>query len=207
MKEIELIKKLQGIHTIESVKKILKVQQQKAVYYIYRLRKKRYVRTLRTSQGRRVYNISFENKLGGVNPVEVINKYSPIKVIPVEDYQIYGKSPTAEEALVYAIASKNFRIILASISLFKKIRDWSKLYRLAKQRKIKRQIGALYDMTKKILKIRKMPKKFRKNCLPKKNEKYGYIMPDLKSDNFKDIEKTWRVYIPFNAADLTPYKK
>lgn len=207
MKTEDLLKKLKGIHTVESIANLFKIKKQKAVYYIYRLRKKGYVRTKRTSTGKRVYNISFENKLNGTNPIEVINKYSPIKVLPIEDYQIYGKSLDPEEALVYAINSKNFRILLASLILFKKIKKWPYLYKLAKQNSIQRKICVLYDLTKKITRIRKMPKKFRKNCLPEKNEKYEYLIQNLKSENFKEIEKLWKIYIPFNISDLEPYKK
>ncbi len=133
MKTETLLKKLKGTHTIESIARLLKVKKQKAVYYVHRLRKNSYVKTKRTSEGKRVYNISFENKFKGTNHIEIINKYSPIKVLPIEDYQIYGKPPTPEETLIYATNSKNFRIILASLILFRKIRNWPYLYKLAKQ--------------------------------------------------------------------------
>ena len=207
IKTPQLLNKLKGIHTIESIARLLKVKKQKAVYYIYRLRKKGYVKTKRTSEGERVYEVSFENKLKGVNPIEIINRYSPIKVFPTEDYQIYGKSPTPEETLSYAINSKDFRIILASLILFRKIKNWTHLYKLAKQSNIKRKICALYELTRRITRTRKMPRKFRKNCLPKKNEKYEFIIQNLKSENFKEIEKLWRVHIPFNIKDLEIYKK
>jgi len=207
MKTEELVKKLKGIHTIESIKSILNVKREKAIYYIHRLRKKGYIKTRRTSEGKRVYNISFENRLKGINPVDIINKYSTIKVNPIEDYQIYGKPPTPEETLIYAIKSQNLRIILASLALYKKIKNWSELYKLAKQNNFKRKVEALYYLARKIIKVRKMPKKFRRNCLPTREEKYEYIIPNLKSGDFKDIEKIWRVYIPFNKADLYQYKK
>lgn len=40
MKTQELLKKLKGIQTIESIKDILSVSKKKAIYYIHRLRKK-----------------------------------------------------------------------------------------------------------------------------------------------------------------------
>ena len=61
----KLLKKVKGIHTIESIKDILKAPKKKAIYYVYRLRKKGYVKTKKLSSNKRVYNISFENKLKG----------------------------------------------------------------------------------------------------------------------------------------------
>jgi hypothetical protein len=33
-----------------------------------------------------------------------------------------------------------------------------------------------------------------------------YIVDNLKSKEFSDIGETWRVYLPFNSADLEDYK-
>ena len=81
----ELLKKLEGVQTIVSVMSNLKVNRQKAIYYIYRLRKGSYVKTKKTSENKRVYYISFENKLKGESYVDIINKYSPIKVSSLEN--------------------------------------------------------------------------------------------------------------------------
>ena len=62
-KKYELLKKLEGTQTIESVKDILHVNKKMAIYYIYRLRKEGYVKTKKQSNNNRVYNISLENKL------------------------------------------------------------------------------------------------------------------------------------------------
>lgn len=203
----ELLKKLEGVHTIESVMSVLNVDKQKAIYYIYRLRKNGYVKTKRTSENKRIYHVSFENKLGGCSYIDIINKYSPLKVASSENYRIYGKSPTLEETLVYAIKSKDFRVLLASLSLFRRIKNWPELYNMAKASNIKRQIGVLYDIAKGITRVRKMARGFRNNILPKGNEKYEFIIEGLKSEDFKDIEKLWRIYIPFNKKDLEDYKK
>lgn len=200
-----LLNKLKGIQTVRSVQNILKINRNKAIYYIYRLRKEGYVKTKRLNNGVRVYAISFENKLRGINYYEVINQYSPIKLsIPVT-YQIYGREVQLEEVLVYAIKTKSFRTILASLSLFKKINDWNLLHYLGKKNNIERQIGVLYDLSRKLMRVRKMPKRFKNNALPKKNTSYAYIIQDLKSNEFPEIEKKWRVYIPFGKNDLVVY--
>ena len=206
MKTDRLLKKLAGIQTIQSVMDILKLDKKKAIYYLHRLRKQGYVKTRRQSNNRRVYNISLENKLGGKSYYEIINQYSPIKIATPIIYKIYGKEPSLEETLIYAIKTKSFRAVLASLALFKRIDHWTELYNLAKENHIERQVGALYDLARKIMRVRRMTKKFRNNSLPKEGFKFGYVIPELKSKDFKEIEDVWKIYLPFNMKDLEEYR-
>lgn len=201
-----LLKKLEGVQTIDSASNILKTGKDKAIYYLFRLRKEGYVKTKRLSNNKRVYNISFENKLKGTSYFEIINKYSPVKIATPVTYKIYGKNPSLEETLIYAIKTGSLRTILASLALFKKITNWSELYQLAKKNRIERQVGALYDLAKKIMKVRRMPDRFRNNALPKEEYNFEYTIPGLKSKDFKDIEETWKIYLPFNKNDLSDYR-
>src|SRR3989338_3343794 len=206
MKIRELFKKLEGIQTIESIMDALQVDKKTAVYYAYRLRKEGYVKTKKQSNNRRVYNISFENKLGGKSYYEIINQHSPIKIATPFIYKIYGKEPSLEETLVYAIKTKSLRTVLASLALFKKIANWVELYNLAKENHIERQVGALYDLARQIMKVRKMSLKFRRSALPKEEYKFECVIPELKSRDFTQIENVWKIYLPFNKKDLEEYK-
>ena len=206
MNILKLLKKLEGIHTIESIKDEMGVNRAMAVYYVHRLKKEGYVKTKRLSNNRRVYSISMQNKLGGTDYYEIINQNSPIKLSAAETNRIYGRNVTSEETLVYALKTKDFRTILASLALFRKIADWTELYRIAKLNQAERKIGALYDMAKQIMKVRKMPKRFRRNALHWKNNKYEFIIPGLKSKDFEKIQKEWGIYLPFNEKDLEEYK-
>lgn len=206
MKTNELFQKLNGIQTIESVKDILNVDKRMAIYYLHRLRKEGYVKTKRQSNNRRVYNISIDNKLGGKSYYDIINQHSPIKISTPVTYRIYGKEPSLEETLIYAIKTKSLRTILASLALFKKISNWVKLYRLAKENHLERQVGVLYDLTRQIMKVRRMPIKFRNRALPPKKFKFEQIIPRLKSKDFWRIEKIWKMHLPFNKKDLEEYK-
>ena len=201
-----LLKKLEGVQTIDSASNILKTSKDKAIYYLFRLRKEGYIKTKRLSNNKRVYNVSFENKLKGTSYFEIINMHSPVKIATPITYKIYGKVPSLEETLIYAIKTGSLRTILASLALFKKINNWSELYQLAKKNKIERQVGALYDLAKKIMRVRSIPDRFRNNALPKKEYNFEYIIPGLTSKDFKDIEETWKIYLPFNKNDLSDYK-
>ena len=206
MKTNELLKKLEGIQTIESVMDILKTSKKMSIYYLYRLRRNGYVKTRRLSNNKRAYNISLENKLGGNSYYEIINQFSPIKLTTQVVYKIYGKELSLEETLIYAIKTKSLRTILASLALFKKIDNWTELYHLAKKNHTERQVGALYDLARSIMKVRKMSPRFRNNSLPGEKDKFEDIIPGMKSGDFKNIEKTWKIYLPFNKKDLEEYK-
>ena len=164
----ELLKNLEGIHTIKSIMSELNISKSKAIYYVHLLRKHGYVKTKRMSNKTRVYNISFSNKLKGTTYEDIINQYSPIKISTFKKYLLYGKAPTLEETLIYAIKTKNLRTILASIGLFRKINHWSELYKLAKKNHIERQVGALYDLARLFIRTKRMSKIFIRNDLPKK---------------------------------------
>ena len=205
MKTIELFKVLNGMHTIESIMDTLHVNKQMAVYYIHRLRKEGYVKTIYGHNKKRVYKISIENKLGGTSYTDILNKNSPIKIATSEKYVIYGKTLSIEETIIYALKTKSVRKILSAIALFKKISDWKLLYTLAKKEGLKRQVGALYDVAKTITRVKAITKRFRNNTLPTKKDKYQDIIPYMKSRDFQHIEKKWKVHIPFNIADFEDY--
>ena len=205
MKREQALHDLEGVHTIKSVMSRLNVNKQRAIYTIHRLRKEGYVRTARASNNIRIYSISFENKLGGTSYEEVLNAISPIQLSTGTIHRIYGKAPTIEEILVYALKSKSLRTILAALALFRKDIDWGLLYRLAKANHCERQIGALYDLARKIMRVRHMTQRFRHLSLPQVQHARGYTIPGLKSADFQEIEDRWRVYLPFNKSDLDAY--
>src|SRR3989344_6912672 len=205
MKKEHLLKKLEGVHTLQSVMSLLHVDKQKAIYYIHRLRKEGYVKTARATNNMRIYSISFENKLGGTSYEELLNAISPVKLSTGTVHRIYGKVPTTEEILIYALKSKSLRTILAALALFRKEMDWTLLYRLAKSNHCERQIGALYDLARTIMRTRHMTKRFRHLSLPNQQYAFAYTIPDLKSKDFQDIENQWRIHLPFNKSDLEAY--
>lgn len=206
MKTIKLVNKLEGIQTIKSISSLLGINKKKAIYYVFRLRKKGYVKTKRTKDKTRVYSISKEHKAGGESYYEIINQNSPIKIAARHTHKVYGKKISLEEALIFAIKTRDLRTILAALALFKKINNWKELYELAKKNKLKREVGALYSLARKIMKTKKITKRFMTLSLPKKEDKYKYIIQGMKSKDFKEIEKEWKIYLPFNMADMEEYK-
>lgn len=205
MKIDDLVQKLEGIQRIETVAKILNVKKSTAIKIMSILRKNKYVKTIQTSKKKRIYYISRKYPVGGKSYYEIINSISPMKLADPEPYKILGREPSLEETLVFAIKTNSVRAILASLALFKRINNWNELLAIAKKNKAERKVGALYDLARKVIRTRKMSKGFRNKALPSKKAKYIYIISPYKSKDFKEIEKTWRVYLPFNKVDLEDY--
>jgi|SRR3989344_2427649 len=201
---------LYGLYTLETLAERLKVDKVKAIYVIHRLRKLGLVKTTYGTGNKRLYNISLKNKQKRISYTEIINNSAPspgLKLMePSGAYYIYNRVPSHEEALIYAIKQGNVRYIIASLTLFRKITDWGLLYNLAKKENLLGEVCALYDIARKIVKkVRRMPKRFITFAQKNKNTEFNYIVNGISSDDFKDIEKKWRVYIPLNYSDLTEY--
>jgi hypothetical protein len=203
----DILQKLEGVQTVETVMNLLGANRTSAVYYIHKLRKAGYVKTLRSPNGARVYKISYQNKFNGISYYDIINEASPIQILAPMVYKVYGKKPTPEETLIFAIKTQSVRTILASLALFRRIDNWIELYHLAKENRVERQVGALYDIARKnIAKVRRMPKKFRNLAIPKQEYEFKFVVPGMKSKEFPDVENTWRIYLPFNRTDFEEYK-
>jgi len=202
---------LQGVFTIETLAERLKIDRLKAIYIIYRLRKLGFVKTSYGSEKRRSYFISLKNKLGGESYTEKINKACSnpaLKIASFEPHYIHGREITYEEALIYAIKKKEIRYTIASLSLFRKISNWNLLYGLAKKDDLIPEVVAIYEVARKVVrKIRKMPKRFLGLAKKSKRKSFSYLIKGYSSDDFRDIEKKWKIYIPLNHADLGEYAR
>ena len=122
---------------------------------------------------------------------DIINKHSPnMKINPSFDHQVHGMYKE-EDALIDAIKTKKFRIILASLHLFQHIKNWKKLYKLAKENDLIQEVGALYDVARLFIKVRKISAIISKYNA--KSKKYLIRNYENKDSLFKDIEKRWKV--------------
>lgn len=204
----KILKKIEGINTIDLIQRKLNVKRNTAIKKIHELRKLGYVETSGGGKQPRLYRISRIKiqKIGNPGLYDVINRNSPIKLVKPYEHRIVNGKLSIEETIVRAIKTGDFRLILASLALFNKVKNWARLYNLAKKENIRRKIGALYEVAKKIIRVRKMNYKMMKLMLNAKNEE-KYIVKGIKSNDFKNIEKKWNVYIPFNMIDLMRYKE
>ncbi len=198
MDKEETLWKLEGLQTLETVSEKLGIKKQSALNLLSKLKKEGYVVTEGGGKQPRFYHI-YMRKIRPRSPgmFDIINKYSPkMKLSPWYDHQVHGRYGP-EEALVDAVQTESFRVILASMRLFNHIKDWPRLYRLAKKEDCWQKIGALYDVARMFIRVRKMPR----NYGPEKY--FGWRkMTQLMKKNFPEISHKWKIYIPFNQNDM-----
>lgn len=203
----EMAKREDGLNTLEGFSRDMNIQKSTAVLYIYELRKRGFVRTMRGRGGGRLYDISplSLRKTGSDGFYDVLNRNSPLKIQEPFEHRVYGREMPIEEAIVEALKTRRSRIILASLGLFRKARNWSLLYGLAKKEGLARQVGALHALSRRIFRVKRMDGRIlrRMKEAPVKDK---FIIPGLRSDDFQDIEREWGVCIPFNKADMEKLK-
>jgi|SRR3989344_2918886 len=203
-----IINKIGDFNKIEDIQNKLKIKRATAIKYMHLLRKKGLVKTEYGRNRKRFYRIIKVKSpiVGNDSFYHLINKYSPMKIVLRYDYRIFGRKATVEEAIVRAIAERNLKVILASLALFNHVKNWPLLLRLAKQYNVKKKIGALYELTKRFMRVRRVDKRTLNSLLKSKNEP-KFIIDNFRSRDFKDLEKKWKVYIPFNKVDIMEYEQ
>ena len=197
MDQEEILKTIEGLQTIETAAGALNIKKQSALNLISRLKEQGYVTTTGGRQQKRLYKITArKQRKRDLGMFDIINKYSPMKLAPWYDHQVHGHYGP-EEALIDAIQTQSFRVILASMRLFNHITDWGKLYKLAKEKDCWQKVGALYDVAMLYFRVREMPAYYLKY-----KSRAWQRLTQLKKINFPDIAKKWQVYIPFNENDM-----
>ena len=194
-----MIKKLEGIQTVETVSEILNLSHQSAINYLSKLKSEGHVKVHGGGKQKRMYTITqkiiYKKKYPGM--FDILNKYSTEKINPPFDH-IPHNPYSVEEAIVDLIEFDEIRILINIPRLFNHITNWSKVYQLAKKKELRKKIGALYDLSKQITKVKKIPEKTRELML-KSIDKNNF---QNSSKEFLDIENMWNIKIPFNKKDL-----
>ena len=203
---IDLAEELKGLHTLETIQKELGIKRNTTIKTVSLLRKEGLVETIGGGRKKRWYRINTVpfRKYGNSGLYDMLNKYSRIKLWKPYEHRIFGRKMSVEEAIVRAVVSGRIRTVLVSLYLFNHVKNWSRLYKYAKEYDVRRKIGALYDVSRTKLKVRRMDERIRSKLL-KSKDKSKYIIKPFKSKDFLEIEKRWNVCVPLNKADLEVY--
>lgn len=199
----ELALEKEGLYTLKSFSRAEGIKKETAVLYLHELRKRGFVRTTREKRGKRFYDVNPVSlrEIGSKGFYEVLNENSPLKIQEPFAHRVYGREMSIEEVIIEALKMRRSRIVLASLGLFRKIRDWNLLYELAKKEGFERHAGALYTLSRRIFRVKRIDGRILRRMKEAVVED-KFIIPKIKSDDFKDIEGEWGVYIPFNKSDL-----
>jgi hypothetical protein len=198
-KREEQLRLLAGLQTIETAAETLKMSKPATLNLLTKLKKEQYVTVSGGGKIKRFYKITLYKQLPReLGMFDLINKYSPnFQIVPWYDHQVHGLYGP-EEALIDALQTDSFRLILASMRLFNHIKDWPKLYQLAKKKDCWQKVGALYDVARMFMKVRKMPERYLHAKIGKKWQQLTL----LKKKNFLEIANKWKIYLPFNQKDV-----
>jgi len=193
----ETLRKLEGLQTVETAAQALGITRQSALNLLCRLRKEWHVTVDGGGRRKRLYRVTMRRQLPRVPGMfDIINRYSPMKLLPWYDHQVHGRYGP-EEAIVDAVETQKFRVILASLRLFAHVRDWPRLYAYAQEKGCWRKVGALYDVARMFFRVRTMPGRY---CKVKTCRKVQ--ITQLRTENFPEVAERWSVYIPFNEKDM-----
>jgi len=200
MDQEETLKKLEGLQTVDMVSYALDIKKQSALNLLSKLKKQGYVTTTGGGHQKRLYKItSRKQRKRDKGMFDIINKYSSMKLMPWYDHQVHG-SYGSEEALIDAVQTQSFRVILASMGLFNHITDWGKLYKLAKEKNCWQKVGALYDVARLYFRVKKMPLRYQKQKFLKKQ----FLIKRYNTTEkiYYPIKNKWNVEIPFKTGDI-----
>jgi hypothetical protein len=198
----EILYKLEGLHTVETVMQTLGIAKQSANNLISKLKKQQHIKVIGAGRKKRLYKISMK-KFRPRHPGmwDILNKYNPnFQLNPWYDHQVIGKY-TVEDVIVDAIEKKDFRICLAVLSLYNHIKNWKRLYNLAIKKNLWQEVGALYDVARIYMRVRKMPLRYNKII---KGARWKQLTI-LQKTYFTEIAKKWKVIIPMNTHDLDDF--
>ena len=204
----ELAKKLEGLQTADSAAKSLGVGRRTAINYLWKLRKNGFVETMHGKRKIRMYKIAPVKivKTGYPGLYEFLNQNSKIKIYAPYINRIYDHKPAVEEIIVRAVKTGDLRTVLASLALFNKVKDWTSLSRISIKEGVGRKIGALYDVARTVIRVKRMDERTRKALL-KSEVDNKFIVKNARTKDLKHIEKMWKIHLPFNKADLEAYKE
>lgn len=160
--DINLLKKLEGLQTVDTVSSILNISKQSAINLISRLKKEGHVKTTGGGTQKRIYKVSIKKfrENNENNMFSILNRYSKNKVNPLFNHVTNDKNYSVENAIVDLIELNNTRILINMLPLFNHVKNWTKLFNLALKKNVENNVYSLYLIAKKYTKVRKMPKRY-----------------------------------------------
>ena len=202
MKPEDIAKKLEGLHTVETVMEELGMKRQSTINLLCRLKKEGYVTTI-AGPRKHLYKITpYKQRKRREGMFDILNKYNPnFKLNYWYDHQVHGKYGV-EDAILAAIDTRSFRAILATLRLYAHVTDWPYLYREAKKRGSWQKVGALYDVARMHLRTSRIPLRYS----PSPTFSWSQMTQLKDRGNFPQIQEKWKVFIPFNAQDILEVK-
>jgi hypothetical protein len=150
-----------GKYTVESFADKNDLTRASAINKLSKLKKEGYIQVSGGGKQKRIYKIS-NKKLRQPNGFfNVLNTYSPEKITPNFKHYIFGNY-SVEKAIIDGLyLTKDIRIKNAMYSLFNHIKNWKKLFDLAKKHNLTKEVLKLYYEARQKVKVRKIPERYK----------------------------------------------
>lgn len=150
----------EGKYTVETFSKKYKLTRQSTLNLFSKLKKQHFLTVSGGGKQKRIYTITKTKTHPSNGFYDLINKYSPIKLVPQYKHYVQGNY-SIEKAIIDGINIGDARTLEATKYLFRHITNWKNLFFLAKKNDLINKIGPLYQQARKtVKKCRKMPLRY-----------------------------------------------
>lgn len=150
----------EGKFTLELFAKTQKLTKQSALNKLSKLKKLGFVSVSGGGKQKRIYTIFNKPQKKQNGFYQIVNKYSPQKLNPTFEHYTYGNY-TIEHAIVDGLKFKDIRTKQAISHLFRHIKNWKRLFGLAKKENMVNELYNQYTFARKITKCKTMPKRYK----------------------------------------------
>lgn len=151
----------EGKYTVETFARKRGLTKQSALNLLSKLKKQGYASTSGGGHQKRIYTISSIPKKHTNGFYDIVNRYSPDKLVPQFEHRVSGRY-TVEHAIIDGIIIGDIRTLNATMHLFRHIKSWKRLFDLAKKRGLVKETHELYIKARKITKTKAMPERYKR---------------------------------------------
>ena len=141
----------EGKYTVETFAKERAITRQTAINLLSKLKQKGLVTKSGGGKQKRIYTITKKPQIKTNGFYETINKYSQEKLVPRFQHKTIGKY-TTEHAIIDGIKIGDVRTLEATKYLFRYVKNWKRLFDLAKEKNVEKKVHELYKQARKTTK-------------------------------------------------------
>jgi hypothetical protein len=148
-----------GTYTIERFADERGISRQSALNLLSTMKKKGLATVRGGGREKRLYAI-FDRPQEKTNGFyDMVNKYSPEKLRPRFAHHVRGRY-TVEHAIIDGIRIGDARTKEATMHLFLRVTDWTRLFALAKKHDLKVEVIELYQKARMLMRTKRMPRRY-----------------------------------------------
>ena len=149
----------EGKYTVETFAEKHGLKRQSALNLLSKLKAEGFVSVSGGGPQKRIYKVSSKPQQRTNGFYDLVNKHSPEKLVPKFEHIVVGKY-TVEHAIIDGIKIGDVRTLHATKYLFRHVKNWKRLFDLAREKNCVKKVHELYEGARKITKTKKMPKRY-----------------------------------------------